>query len=152
MTAITFRDAAPEDIPAILRLLADDHLGKRRDDPAAAADPAYRAAFDAIAADPNHRLIVAELEGAVIGTMQLIFRPGLAHRGAWTGVVESVRIDSALRGLGHGEALMGWAMERCRERGCTSMSLKSDVSRVSAHRFYLKLGFVHTHLGLTRPL
>ncbi len=67
---------------------------RHREDPSEPLDPRYSAAFEAIHADPNQRLIVAELDGRVVGTMQLSFLPGLSFRGAWRGMIEAVRIAS----------------------------------------------------------
>jgi GNAT superfamily N-acetyltransferase len=149
---LTMRHAELADLPAILQLLADDHLGRDRDDPANAGDTAYLDAFAAIARDPNQILAVAEQDGAVVGTLQLTFVPGLSNRGAWAAMVEAVRIDSGLRGQGLGAEMMAWAMETSRDRGCTSMMLKSHRSREAAHRFYEQLGFGHSHMGMTLRL
>jgi hypothetical protein len=55
MMDVTMRPASAGDLPAILRLLADDPLGKTRE---AAVEAPYLAAFAAIAADPNHEVVV----------------------------------------------------------------------------------------------
>src|SRR5690606_36628141 len=91
-----FRDATVADLPAILAMLAEDTIPANREaDP---ADPRYLAAFQAIDADPDQRLIAAELDGRVVGTMQLSFLPGLSFRGSWRGLIEAVRIVADLRG------------------------------------------------------
>ncbi|QQA45066.1 GNAT family N-acetyltransferase [Pelagovum pacificum] len=152
MSALTVRRAVSGDLRDILRLLADDHLGRDRDDPANAEDAAYREAFAAIDADPNQFLGVAELDGAVVGTFQLSFLPGLSNRGALKVAIEAVRVDSALRGGGYGGQMLSWAMDYARGRGCSGMQLKSHRSREGAHRFYERHGFRHSHVGMTRPL
>ncbi|MDB5679813.1 MAG: family acetyltransferase, partial [Sphingomonas bacterium] len=88
---VNYRDATGADLPAIIALLAEDQIGGRKDDPGEPLDPVYAAAFAAIDSDPNQRLIVAEEDRAVIGTMQLSFLPGLLNRGAWRGQIEAVR-------------------------------------------------------------
>ena len=110
-----FRDAIPADLPTIVAMLAEEQIGGRADDASEPLDPAYLAAFDAIDRDPNQRLIVAELEGAIVGTMQLSWLPGLLNRGAWRGQIEAVRIARDKRSLGLGAAMIGWAVERFRE-------------------------------------
>jgi ribosomal protein S18 acetylase RimI-like enzyme len=147
---LTFRDAAPADIPAIVAMLADDALGARRE--GAPDDPGYAAAFAAIAADPNERLIVAERDGAVIGTLQLGFIPGLSRRGAWRGQIEGVRVAVGARGQGVGEAMIRWAVAESRRRGCAMVQLTTDRSRADAHRFYARLGFEQSHLGFKLTL
>ncbi len=144
---LTLRDATPADLPAIVALLADDAVAQKREDPSLPLDPAYRAAFDAIHTDPNQRLIVAELDGAVMGTMQLSFLPGLSFRGAWRGQIEAVRVATPLRGGGHGSAMIDWAVAECRARGCNMVQLTSHRTRTDAHRFYKRLGWDRSHVG-----
>ncbi|MGF6230613.1 ribosomal protein S18 acetylase RimI-like enzyme [Inquilinus ginsengisoli] len=149
MMDVTMRAAEAADLPAILRLLADDPLGKNRE---TAVDAPYQAAFAAITADPNQEVMVAELDGRVVGCFQLSFIPGLSRRGAWRAQIESVRIDSALRGRGAGQAMMDWAIARARARGCALVQLTTDKRRPDAHRFYARLGFVASHEGMKLEL
>lgn len=150
MTTLTFRDATPADIPTMLQLShAGDARGKDAPplDPATLDDPRYRAAFDAIAADPAHRLIVAERDGKVVGTLQISFIPGLPNFGMKRGLLENVHISADQRGNGLGTQMLQWAIERCREAGCGLVQLTSNKVRIDAHRFYQRLGFVDSHEG-----
>ena len=150
---ITIRPAARADVAAIVALLADDGLGAGRD---VASDPpalAYLEAFDRIAANPRALLAAAEdASGAVVGTLQLTFIAGLSNHGAELALVSAVRVASALRGQGLGEILMTWAMDEARRRGCAQMELLSHASRADAHRFYERLGFEQSHVGMKRAL
>ena len=142
-----FRDAILADLPTIVAMLAEEQIGGRADDPSEPLDPTYLAAFAAIDRDPNQRLIVAELDGAIVGTMQLSWLPGLLNHGAWRGQIEAVRIASDRRSLGLGAAMIGWAVERFRERGCFMAQLTSNNDRAAAHRFYERLGWEKSHSG-----
>jgi len=150
MPDLSFRDAVPADILTILRLA---HAGDTRGadapplDPNSLNDPRYRAAFDAINADPAHRLIVAECKGDVVGTIQISIIPGLSRFGMSRGLLENVYIHPDQRGTGLGSLMVRWAIERCRETGCGMVQLTSNKSRRDAHRFYEKLGFEPTHEG-----
>lgn len=144
---VTFRDATLADLPAIVALLAEDTLGEKREDPSLPLDPAYERAFNLIAASSDQRQIVAELDGAVVGTMQLTFIPGIAFKGAWRGQIEAVRVAGALRGQGIGGEMIDWAVAQCRARGCRMVQLTSDKSRSAAHRFYERLGWNRSHEG-----
>ncbi|UYY59403.1 GNAT family N-acetyltransferase [Sphingomonas sp. S2-65] len=147
---LTIRAATAEDLPAILALLAQDTIPDDREtDP---ADPRYRAAFDTIDSDPNQLLVAAELDGRVIGTLQLSFLPGLSFRGAWRGQIEAVRIAGDQRGRRYGEQLIAWAVERCRERDCFLVQLTSSNPRIDAHRFYERLGWAKSHTGFKLKL
>ncbi|MDB5679792.1 GNAT family N-acetyltransferase [Sphingomonas bacterium] len=121
--------------------------GAKREDASLPLDPGYGRAFDAIHADPNQMLVVAERDGRVIGTLQLSFLPGLSHRGAWRGQIEAVRIAADRRGDGLGAAMIGWAVAQCRARGCFIAQLTSNNDRVAAHRFYERLGWQKSHAG-----
>ena len=149
MTEPVFRRAVAADIEAIVALLADDRLGAAREKP---GDPAYAAAFAAVEADPNQLLAVVERDGRVVGCLQISFIPGLSHRGAWRGQIESVRIVASERGGGLGRRVFGWAIEECRARGCRMIQLTTDKSRTDARRFYESLGFVASHEGMKLAL
>jgi ribosomal protein S18 acetylase RimI-like enzyme len=144
---IIFREATRDDLGAIVALLADDELGRKRERVETPPADCYLKAFEAIAANPDQHLIVATENGAVIGTMQLTFLPGLSRQGQWRGQIEAVRIASSRRGAGFGQQMIRWAFEQCRARGCGLVQLTSDKNRRDAHRFYDGLGFVASHEG-----
>lgn len=148
--AVTLRHAVPEDLPDLVQLLAADQLGAQREslEPTSAALEPYREAFDAIAADPAHLLVVAVEGRRVIATMQLSFIPGLARRGAWRAQIEAVRVHEDARNAGIGAWMMGWAIAEARRRGCALVQLTTDKRRAAAHRFYERLGFVASHEGM----
>jgi ribosomal protein S18 acetylase RimI-like enzyme len=148
MASVTFRRAIRADLPAIIALLADDMLGKAREILSDPVDPRYIAGFEAIEANPNDMLVVAEMPGRVVGCLQLTFLPGVSHLGAWRGQVEGVRVDASLRGSGIGRQMLGWAIERCRAKGCTSVQLTTNEARTDAQRFYKSLGFEASHVGM----
>ncbi len=145
---VRYRIATRNDVPAIVRLLAEDELGAQRERFETPLPQAYYTAFEKIQTSPNQELIVAELEGEVIGTLQLMYLPSLSYQGRTRAQVESVRIAQQLRGQGIGTGMMKWSLERARQRGCHLMQLTSHRSRADAHRFYEKLGFTQSHVGM----
>lgn len=149
----TLRRSSLGDVPAIVALLADDRLAGVRDgvDGARTLEP-YARAFDAINADPAHLLVVAEVGGRVMATLQLSFFPGMARGGAWRAQIEAVRVHADLRGSGLGSAMVTWSIEEARRRGCVLVQLTSDKRRPEAHRFYARLGFVASHEGFKLDL
>lgn len=152
-SSITLREARREDVAAIVRLLADDDLGAGREQVSDPPPASYFEAFDTIAADPRNLLAVAEDgAGAVVGTLQLTFIPGLSNRGAELALIQAVRVGSSLRGEGLGQVMMQWAMDEARRRGCRTMELFTHLSRLDAQRFYERLGFVKSHAGMRRNL
>ena len=147
-----FRPARHSDLEAIVALLADDRVSAGREAPDPPLLPAYRTAFDEMAADPHQLPLVAEEDGRLVGYLQLTLIPGLAFRGLKRGLIESVRIASDRRGAGLGAALIAHAVERARVNGCRLVQLTSTNERVDAHRFYERLGFVATHTGFKLTL
>lgn len=148
MDNLTFRKAIRADVPAIVHLLADDFLGRQREDFANPLPAAYYAAFADIDRDPNHELLVAELDGKVIGTLHLFFTPSLSYRGRLRAHFESVRVDVNLRSRGIGARMVEYAIQRAKERGAHLVELTSNNERPDAHRFYERLGFKGSHLGM----
>ena len=106
MSGIVFRPATIADLPDIVRMLADDDLGSQRERYEDPLPKSYMKAFEHIDSDPNHELIVADLDGRVIGTLQLMFLPSISYQGGLRAQVESVRVDVGQRGNGIGSKMM----------------------------------------------
>ncbi len=150
--SIQFRKASLGDVPAIVRLLADDPLGVQREKLSDPLPQAYYGAFAAIEADPHNELIVATLDAGVVGVLQLTYIPYLTHQGSWRALIEGVRIDSRHRSSGLGRQLFEWAIARATDRDCRILQLTSDKQRPDAIRFYQSLGFTATHEGMKLEL
>ncbi len=146
--SVAFRRARREDLRALLELLNDAKMGNI---PEHLEDPlprVYEDAFAVIDADRNQLLLVGEVEGRIVASLQLTFIPGIASRGAWRAQVETVRVARDLRGQGIGEPMMRYVIGLARERGCDRMQLTTNKARDDAQRFYRRLGFVASHEGM----
>lgn len=146
----TIRRATAADLPALMALLADDPISAARGDVASPEDEsAYRAALEGVLAAPgNDLVVVTDAQGTVIGTLQLTLIPGMARRGSTRLLVEAVRITGDRRSGGIGGALMRWTTDVVAPAlGAEIVQLTSDAQRADAHRFYLRLGFVDSHIG-----
>ena len=148
--SVILRRALPQDLSAIVGLLADDSISASRGDADRPEDrPAYERAFAAIDADPAQQLLVAtSLLGDVLATMQLTVIPGLARVGSSRLQIEAVRVRSDQRGRGIGGAMIRWAVHMAPSFGAALVQLTSDAARVDAHRFYERLGFTASHVGV----
>ena len=147
--ALIFRNAMRDDVVAIVAMLADDALGQGRE----GADLVpYLAAYDEIAANPAHQLIVGEIAGRIVATCQLTILAGLSRQGAKRALVEAVRVQADLRSHGIGAALMAECETRARAAGAGVLQLTTDKSRARAHAFYDRLGFAPSHIGYKKPL
>lgn len=147
----TFRIATADDLPAIVRMLADDPFGATRERDEDPLPPAYAAGFAAMSAQGG-RIIVAELDGAVVGCLQLTVIHGVAQLGVTRAQVEAVRVASTHRSQGIGAALMRHAIDLAVEDGCALMQLTTNAARADAQRFYARLGFAPSHVGMKLSL
>ncbi len=147
--SVSIRPARREDVVAIVAMLADDHLGRARErleDPLPAS---YYEAFSRVERDQNLQLVVAESEGRVVGCLQLAILPGLSSQGGLRGLLEDVRVASDCRSRGIGEQLVQWAVTEAKARGCNLVELLTHQTRTDAQRFYKRLGFTASHVGMT---
>ena len=145
---LKFRRATPEDLPEVVRMLADDFLGRRRERDENPLPESYVRAFEEIQNDKNNELIVAEKDGEIVGTLQITFTPSISFQGGKRATVEWVRVDAKFRGQGIGKELMKWAIKRAREENCIAVQLTTNADRLDAHRFYENLGFKGSHFGM----
>jgi len=150
VSPVTIRRARRDDVGSIVAMLADDPLGSARERLEDPLPQVYFDAFERVARDPNIQLIVAEDgEGAVVGCLQLCILPGVSSQGASRGLLEDVRVASHCRSRGIGEQLVQWAVTEARARGCKLVELLTHHTRVDAQRFYERLGFARSHVGMT---
>jgi GNAT superfamily N-acetyltransferase len=141
MGDVQIRLANDGDLDAVFQLIQGDAFvfeSGSRDD--------YARAFAEVMAHPDNELVVATLDGEVVGTLQLTFIPGLGIRRR--ALVESVRVRQDVRNLRIGTRLMEWVFDRARGRQCSVVQLTTNVARKDAQRFYQRLGFKPTHVGM----
>jgi ribosomal protein S18 acetylase RimI-like enzyme len=144
------RDATPDDLPDVVRLILEDSLSSDWESGVDEHGPLR--SLEAIEDDTNNRLIVAEQDGAIVGTFQLTFIPTLTLRGGWIAQIENARVDSSIRSQGLGQLMVEWAIARAHERECTVLQLSSNNARERAHAFYKRLGFKQSHTGFKLSL
>jgi GNAT superfamily N-acetyltransferase len=152
MPNLIFRRATEADVPAIIRLLADDILGASREATDAESLAQYLSAFRVIDADANQFLLVVDDGTAIVGTLQLTFIAGLSLGGLKRGLIEAVRVASNRRGEKIGEKMIAWVIEKCRRESCGIVQLTTHKTRTDAHRFYDRLGFEPSHVGYKMKL
>ena len=147
--SVSIRPARREDVAAIVAMLADDHLGRARERVEDPLPEFYYQAFERVARDQNLTLVVAESEGRVVGCLQLAILPGISTQGGIRGLLEDVRVASDCRSRGIGEQLVQWAVAEAKARGCNLVELLTHQTRTDAQRFYKRLGFAASHVGMT---
>jgi ribosomal protein S18 acetylase RimI-like enzyme len=150
VSRVKIRPARSNDVAAIVAMLADDALGRGRERLEDPLPPPYFQAFERVERDPNVQLMVAEGEGGeVVGCLQLCILPGLSSQGVSRALIEDVRVASHCRSRGIGEQLVQWAVTEARGKGCKLVELLTHNTRVDAQRFYQRLGFQASHVGMT---
>jgi len=149
-SSIAIRRAHRDDVGTIVAMLADDPLGSARERIEEPLPPCYFRAFETLERDPNIQLVVAESgDGTVVGCLQLCILPGLSSQGASRALIEDVRVATSCRSRGIGEQLVQWAVAEARARGCKLVELLTHHTRIDAQRFYKRLGFQPSHVGMT---
>lgn len=152
---ILMRPAVEADVPRIATLImyGAPVLTRTPEEIAAEArDPVYLQAFKAVKANPYNSLMVAERDGAVVGTYQITVLPGIAERGRVRAKIESVHVAPEWRGHGIGAVMMRHAIDLAAGKGVGLVELTSNKERPDAHRFYRSLGFKQTHEGFKMAL
>ena len=149
-SGIAIRRARESDVRFIVGMLADDPLGNARERLQDPLPPCYFEAFDRLDRDPNIQLVVAQDgEGTVVGCLQLCILAGLSSQGASRGLIEDVRVAADCRSRGIGEQMVRWALADARGKGCRLVELLTHHTRLDAQRFYERLGFARSHVGMT---
>ncbi|WP_378184718.1 GNAT family N-acetyltransferase [Aquimarina sp. W85] len=107
------RKATKNDVSLIVEMIADDELGKERDNFQKPLPDKYFEAFEKINADTTQELIVVENKKTeIIGTLQISFIQHLTYKGGTRAQIEAVRIRADKRGLGIGKKMFEWALNR----------------------------------------
>ena len=135
--AVRIREAKSTDLPGVLALYAQPALDDGRVLPI--QDAEY--IFARFAHYPDYRLYVAEIDRQIVGSFALMIMDNLGHLGAPSAIVEDVVVDPAVQSRGIGQAMMQFALEKAREKGCYKLVLSSNAKRERAHAFYESLGF-----------
>jgi ribosomal protein S18 acetylase RimI-like enzyme len=125
------RDARPADIAMVRRL-----IGQLADAP---DEMEFRARFERVSAEAGHRIIVAEMEGEVVGVLHVFERPALEK--PCEAVVQALVVDGERRGAGIGEALMREAEAWAASRELASTALYTRIDRDRARLFYERIGY-----------
>lgn len=130
---VVIRPARSRDAPAI------EHLYKQLVDSPLIHVSTER--LEALHTDPSHQLLVAEVEGDVLGTALLCFCKDVMYGFQPFAVVENLVVDKYQRGGGIGSRLLQTIERLCLEKDCSKIMLLSSAHRTEAHRFFEREGF-----------
>jgi len=91
-----------------------------------------------IRSNQNHVIMVADLDGQIVGSITLLIEPKFIHQGGLVGHIEDVVVRSELQSKGIGEQLVNAALEYAKNHGCYKTILDCDDN---VKPFYEKIGF-----------
>jgi ribosomal protein S18 acetylase RimI-like enzyme len=128
---VRIRDAHGADLAAIHRL-----IGQLADMPDEAE---FRTRFERTMSAPGHRVIVAEIDGGIVGVLHVFERPALEK--PCEAVIQALVVDGSRRSAGVGEALMREAEAWAERRQLASTALYTRIDRDRARAFYERIGY-----------
>jgi GNAT superfamily N-acetyltransferase len=154
MDGLIIRSAQPPDVPRLVELL---RAGALREPSGEATDgepglEGYRAGLADIRSTSGNDVLVAELNGEVVGMCQVIVFRHFQHEGGRCAELESMHVLPGVRSQGIGAQLLEAAVATAERAGCYRIQLTSNRQRTEAHRFYRRHGFEPSHVGFKRPL
>ncbi len=141
---MNIRPAIESDAPAIA------HLCGQMGYPATPEDVARRLRH--ILQFEHGALFVAEIEGGVVGWIQVITYP--LPEMDWHAELGGLVVNETHRGRGIGSALMVHAEKWARAQGCLEVRIRSNIIRTRAHKFYKQAGYekIKTQYNFRKPL
>lgn len=145
-----FRKATERDVPEIVKILAEDELGRLRENYKIPLPKTYYEAFEVINSDKNQELIVIESAetSKIIGTFQLTFIQYLSYKGRSRALLENVMVQKNYQGKGIGKQIIDWCIASAKTKKAHVLQLTSDKQRPLAIQFYEKFGFKASHEGM----
>jgi ribosomal protein S18 acetylase RimI-like enzyme len=146
---VIVREARDGELEAVLALLAEDVI-RERPEPEAVTDR-QRAAFVELLADPGELLLVGEVDGSLVATAQVSWLRHLIYDGGWSASWSRSAWHRRSEGVAWGADGPARRRPRARPRLCTGAA-EHHAARTDARRFYRRLGFVESHIGMKHHL
>ena len=135
-THLATRLAGPDDLDAVLALLAQLNPEDAPLDPATA-----RTAWAAILARPGLATLVATLDGAVVACLTLVVVPNLSRGARPYAMIENVVTDAAHRGRRIGRTLLDAALRHAWGQDAYKVMLMTGSKKPETLGFYRAAGF-----------
>ena len=88
----------------------------------------------------NSHILVAEIEGVVVGFLNFTTRKTILHRGL-SGLIDEIIVAKSYRGKGVGKQLLSSAIEKSRQLGCCEVEVSTEKTNIKAREFYRQCGF-----------
>ena len=130
------REAKYDDLDALLKLYLDlheDHIPQR--------DTHLLDTWKKILDDPNHHLIVNEIQGKIVSSCDCMIIPNLTRNVRPYAFVENVVTHADFRNHGYAGQCIDYAVSIARQENCYKVMLLTGSKEESILRFYEKHGF-----------
>jgi GNAT superfamily N-acetyltransferase len=147
-SGVVVRSAQPADWPAVADLLVELGRGVAE---GTAEDPTHRLQFGGHLRRLDSVTLVATLDDAVVGVVDMEYHQRLGDHRPRAGVNDLV-VTERVRHAGVGGALLSEAEERARKRGCFRMALVTATWREDAMAFYEREGWHGYGRWFVKPL
>ncbi len=144
----TIRAARPEDWATVAGLLVELGRGVAE---GTAEDPTHRMQFAGHLRRLDSVTLVAEVDGAVVGVVDMEYHQRLGDHRPQARVNDLVVAEGG-RGSGSGRRLLDRAEELARKRGCFRMTLVTATWRTEALAFYERQGWSNYGEWFVKPL
>ncbi len=135
--------AVPSDIPELCRLL--DTLFSQETEFKPDAEMQALGLGAIIEGDGIGDILVAKDAGQIVGMVNLLYTISTAL-GSRVAILEDMVVAPQSRGLGIGSALLKYAIDFARQKGCKRITLLTDNDNEAAHRFYEQHGFIESSM------
>ncbi|MDP2632692.1 MAG: GNAT family N-acetyltransferase [Candidatus Curtissbacteria bacterium] len=96
--------------------------------------------LEKLIANDNCSVLVAKIDGTVVGTATIFYLPIPAHGQSYA-LLEGMIVDEKQRGKGIGTALSKKIVELAKGKNCYKIIFTSGMDRADIHKFYENLGF-----------
>lgn len=101
--------------------------------------------------DTNSYILVAEVNGTLIGFINFTTRRTLLHTGL-SGLIDELVVNKNYRGKGIGKQLIYSAIEKCKHLGCCEVEVTTEFANINAREFYSSCGFEERGVILEKDL
>ena len=130
------REAEKGDLNAILELYLDLHEKSIPE-----RNGHLESTWDRIIGDPDHHLIVNEVDGRIVSSCVCVIIPNLTRNARPYAFVENVVTRRENRGKGYAGECMDYAKRIAEKENCYKMMLLTGSKKQETLRFYEKAGY-----------
>ena len=130
------REANENDLDAILELYLFSH-----EDSVPEKNEHLRNTWKQITNDPNHHLIVNEVEGRIVSSCVCVIIPNLTRNVRPYAFVENVVTRKDCRGKGYASECLQYAKQIAESENCYKMMLLTGSKKEETLRFYERAGY-----------